>query len=384
VGVSGAPGNIIGGTTAGAGNLISANGWYGIILFTSGANGNLIQGNTIGTDVTGTYALANQYDGISVEGASTNTIGGAVPGAGNLISGNGPSSPYYDGIYLTNASWNVIQGNLIGTKADGVSRLGNTYHNVECDVGACNNTIGGNGGAGNRIAFAQDYTGIRVRDGSTNNAILGNAIFSNAALGIDLGAYGVNANISCDTNTGSDANMGQNYPILAQAVSGRGIGISGTLNSRPNATLLLQFFANPGCGSPLFPNNGQGQVYLGQVSVVTSNNCNTSFVAALPGSVPTGYTITATATDGANNTSEFSACVAVAPVPALSVTPSTNHQITLAWTNTPTGFVLEQTSSLSPPIQWTAVTNNPVLTNGQFVVTLSAATGACFYVLSFE
>jgi hypothetical protein len=71
-------------------------------------------------------------------------------------------------------------------------------------------------------------------------------------------------------------------------------------------------------------------------------------------------------------------------VPALKVTPSTNHQLTLAWTNTPTGFVLEQTSSLSPPIQWTAVTNNPVLTNGQYVVTLPAATGNRFYVLSFE
>ncbi len=51
------------------------------------------------------------------------------------------------------------------------------------------------------------------------------------------------------------------------------------------------------------------------MSVVTSNNCNASFVAAFPGSVPVGYVITATATDSANNTSEFSACVPVAPVP---------------------------------------------------------------------
>ncbi|MGD0258843.1 MAG: hypothetical protein ABSD29_03365 [Verrucomicrobiota bacterium] len=384
VSVLGAPGNIIGGTAAGEGNLISANGGYGIGLFTSGAN--LIQGNTIGTDVTGTSPLANGYDGIAVEGASTNTIGGAVPGAGNLISGNGPSSPYYDGIYLINASWNVIQGNLIGTKADGTNGLGNTWHNVECDVGACNNTIGGDGAAGNRIAFAKNYTGVRIRDGSTNNAILGNAIFSNAALGIDLGTYGVNANISCDMGTGSDANMGQNYPILTQAVSGRGIGIAGTLNSRPNARFLLQFFANPSCGSSIFPNNGQGQIYLGQMNVETGNDCNASFVAALQGSVPIGYSITATATatDSATNTSEFSGCVTAEPVPALNVTPSTNHQVTLAWTNTPTGFVLEQTSSLSPPIQWTAVTNNPVLTNGQFVLTLPADTGNRFYVLSFE
>ena len=59
----------------------------GIFLFTSGATGNLIQGNTIGTDLTGTLALGNTYEGIYLERAPTNTIGGTAPGAGNLISG---------------------------------------------------------------------------------------------------------------------------------------------------------------------------------------------------------------------------------------------------------------------------------------------------------
>ena len=382
VGVSGAPGNTIGGTTAGAGNLLSANGDAGIYLITSGATGNLIQGNTIGTDVTGTLALGNTYEGIYAERAPGNTVGGAVPGAGNLISGNRTR-----GIWLTNASWNVIQGNSIGTKSDGINGLGNTYHGVECEVGACNNTIGGNGGAGNRLAFAQTfsgagYAGVRIRNGSTNNAILGNAIFSNAGLGIDLGAYGVNMNIPCAM--GSGANMAQNYPILTQAVSGTGTGIRGSLNSRPNNAFLLQFFANPICGSPFFAGFGQGQIYIGQMSVVTSNDCNTSFVAAFPASVPVGYVITATATDSANNTSESSGCSTAGPVPTLSISPSTNQQVTLAWTNTTTGFVLKQTDSLSPPIQWTTVTNSPVVTNGQFVVTLPAGTGNRFYVLSFE
>lgn len=93
--------------------------------------------------------------------------------------------------------------------------------------------------------------------------------------------------------------------------------------------------------------------------------------------------ITATATDSANNTSEFSACVPVAPAPALAVGPAAANQVALAWTNT-TGFVLKETGSLSPPIQWTAVTNSPVLTNGQFVVTLPADAASRFYVLSFE
>ena len=118
--------------------------------------------------------------------------------------------------------------------------------------------------------------------------------------------------------------------------------------------------------------------------VVTSNNCNASFVAALPGQVPVGFVITATATDSANNTSEFSACVPVGSVPSLVVVPATNHQVSIAWTNTATGFVLKQTDSLSPPVQWAAVTNSQVVNNGQLVVTLPADAGNRFYVLSFE
>ena len=75
-----------------AGNLISANGDAGIYLIASGATGNLIQGNTIGTDMTGTLALGNTLEGIYLERAPSNTIGGAVSGAGNLISANKPGA----------------------------------------------------------------------------------------------------------------------------------------------------------------------------------------------------------------------------------------------------------------------------------------------------
>jgi parallel beta-helix repeat protein len=377
VGIFSAPANIVGGTVPGAGNLLSANGDAGVYLSGSGTTGNLIQGNTIGADVTGTLALGNTLQGIYVEFAPTNMIGGAVLGAGNLISANN-----VQGILLTNASGNVIQGNLIGTKADGVSNLGNVFHGVELQVGANNNLIGGVG-AGNRIAWSQPINaGVRIRDGSTNNAILCNAIFSNSKLGIDLGPFTVNANISCEIGGNAKANMAQNYPALTQAVSGNGTGIRGTFNSRPNATFLLQFFSNPACNALGY---GDGQFYLGQTTVVTSNNCNSSFVVSLPVQVPIGYVIAATATDSANNTSEFSACVPVTAVPAVAVNPLvTNHQVALAWTNTTTGFVLLQTGSLTPPIQWTTVTNAPVNTNGQFVVTLSDAVGNRFYALRFQ
>src|SRR5207249_11178102 len=121
--------------------------------------------------------------------------------------------------------------------------------------------------------------------------------------------------------------------------------------------------------APVLPNSvcdpsgyGEGQLYLGDLTVVTSNNCTASFVATLAEPVPIGNLITATATAAANNTSEFSACVPVAPVPSLGVVASSNHQVSLAWTNSAGGFVLKQTDNLSPPIQWITVTNSPVLT----------------------
>ena len=79
--------NVIGGTTPDAGNIISGNGQDGLFVALA-ATGNLIQGNEIGTDVTGTKALANFSDGVFIEGSSGNTIGGTTPGARNVISAN--------------------------------------------------------------------------------------------------------------------------------------------------------------------------------------------------------------------------------------------------------------------------------------------------------
>jgi titin len=375
VGISGAPGNTIGGGANGAGNLISANSDAGIYLITSGATGNRILGNTIGADVTGASAMPNIREGIYVQDAPSNTIGGALSGEGNLISGNNTR-----GIFLTNGSFNIIQGNYIGTKADGISGLGNRFHSIECELGASNNSIGGPAGAGNRIGFSGTiYAGVRVRDGSINNLIRGNAICSSGALGIDLSVAGVSANDACDGDGG--ANLQQNFPVLTQAVSGNGTGVRGTLNSKANSTFLLQFFASPACDSTGY---GEGQIFLGEKTVVTGADCNASFVANLSGSVPVGYVLTSTATDNANNTSEFSACLPIGPVPTLSIRSITNQQINVSWTNTTTGFGLKQTGSLSPPVQWVPVTNSPAVVNGQFVVTLPVGAGNKFYLLSFE
>jgi len=75
----------------------------------------------------------------------------------------------------------------------------------------------------------------------------------------------------------------------------------------------------------------------------------------------------------------------VSPLPALDIRLLPAQQIRLAWTNTATGFALRQTGSLTPPIQWSPVTNAPVNLNGQWVVTLPLAAGANrFFALQFE
>jgi parallel beta-helix repeat protein len=376
ISISGAAQNLIGGTAAGAGNLVSGNLSTGILL--SAANGNQIQGNYIGTERTGQSALANAFEGINCNGAVSNAIGGQAPGAGNLISGNTTR-----GLWLQNSSWNTIAGNSIGIAADGVSPLGNQTIGIDCGVGSTNNVIGGSAGAGNRVAF-NGGAGVWVRSGSTNavgNRITFNSLFSNGGLGIDLGSAGMTTNDPCDLDAGG--NMLQNFPVLAQVVHGPGTSttVVGSLNSTANSSFLLQFFASPACDASGY---GQGATYLGDLAVNTDPSCNGNFMTTLPTPVLEGYVVTATATDNGNNTSEFSACVPVIPTPTLSLDLHPTGILVLAWTNSAARFVLKSTSNLSPPVVWQTVTNTPVNTNGNFVVYLPPPPGNRFYSLELQ
>ena len=382
--------NQIGGSASGAGNLISgntadANGSGNNGIYLNGGSWNTIQGNRIGTDATGTLNLGNSWNAIYQFNANSNQIGGAVAGAGNLLSANGR-----EGIYMVDSSWNVIQGNLIGTKADGTSALGNFLHGIDLfytSAGSTNNTIGGAAaGAGNHIAFAKNaqYSGVRVRTGSLNNLISGNSIFSNAELGIDLGAFGVNPNVHLETGIAANAaNAGQNYPVLTNVYVGTATQIRGTFDSATNRTYVLQFFSSP-AGNNL--GYGEGHIFLGQASLPLGAICPSNFNVTLPVSVPAGWVVTATATDPANNTSEFSAWIPVVIVPHVqsgAVNP-VSRQFSLSWTNNGGSFILQQTFSLNPPQQWTIITNTPTLSNGYFVLSLSATNANAFYRLQAQ
>jgi titin len=376
INISGAAQNVIGGTASGAGNLVSGNLSAGILLSGSGTIGNQIQGNRIGTDLTGQNALPNALEGVNCIGAVSNIIGGSTPGAGNLICGNTTR-----GLWLQNSSWNTIAGNSIGVAVDGLSPLGNQTIGIDCGVGSTNNVIGGSAAAANRIGF-NGGAGVWVRSGSTNavgNGITYNSIFSNGGLEIDLGSAGVTTNDPCDLDTGG--NMLQNFPVLTQVVHGSGTAILGSLNSSANSSFLIQFFASPVCDASA---HGPGRTYLGDLAVNTDASCNAGFMTTLPVSVPEGFVLTATATDSANNTSEFSACVPVLPIPSLNLNLQPAGLVILSWTNSAVGFVLKTTSSLLPPVVWQTVTNTPVNTNGNFTVFLPPQVGNRFFSLELQ
>lgn len=290
--------NLIGGTTAAARNIISASGGAGIYI--PSGTGNLIQGNYIGTDISGTLDLGNN-EGLNLQ-SNNNVIGGAVAGAGNLISANKQSGMSVSG---PQATGNLIQGNLIGTKADGTSPLGNQHTGIRFFVSASNNTVGGSGAAGNVIAY-NGQQGVVIFD-STGVSVLSNSIHSNGGYGIDLEPLGVNFNDAGDAD--ADANLGQNFPVLLSAINnGATTAITGTLNSTANTQFKVEFFANAACDPSGY---GEGQTFIGSTSVQTVGN-DLTINASLPVSVAAGQFVTATATDPAGNTSEFAQCIQVA------------------------------------------------------------------------
>jgi len=300
--------NFIGGTNSGARNIISGNTLNGIILDFDHAS-NTIQGNFIGTDVTGTQVLGNGQHGVFLHGndafaSGNNLIGGTQAGAGNVISANGLL-----GIYIHTEDNSVVQGNLIGTDVIGANALGNGRGGILIDNGANQTAIGGTAaGAGNIIAHnspARGEPGVSVF-ASTNNSILGNSIFDNGGLGINLGNDGITANDVGDSDSGP--NNLQNFPVITGVTSGGGMTtISGRLNSAANTTYRIEFFANDAIDSTGY---GEGQTFFGAKDVTTDASGNVSFSFTNPFSqLGAGQRVTATATDPNNDTSEFSGAV---------------------------------------------------------------------------
>jgi hypothetical protein len=292
---------LIGGTAAGAGNLISGNPSGVLLQVIDGA----VQGNRIGTNALGSAALPNGTGIQVVIGAPGILIGGASSGAGNLISGNSVR-----GVRIFRPLGTTLEDNFIGTDVSGKNPLGNLQggviiQNPVSDTTGANltaNVIAFNGAAGVAV-------GIDANDHSQSALISRNSIHDNSGLGIDLGNDGVTANDPGDGDSGP--NSLQNFPVLSAATSnGVSTVVHGSLDSLPATSFTIEFFASPVCDGS---GNGEGQTFLGATAVTTDGAGHVVIDATLP-APSVGQVVTATATDAAGNTSEFSACSPVSEI----------------------------------------------------------------------
>jgi hypothetical protein len=330
--------NTIGGTSAAARNIISDNG---IAISISGGKDNVIQGNYIGTNAAGDARLGNNQ-GVALSNTPDNTIGGTTAAERNIISGNSTwGVRISDAESMRNkVQGNYIGTDVTGTVTDpdgtpnSGDELGNGLNGVLIQTGAHNNTIGGTtAGAGNIISgngyngsdLNNTKSGVEVQFANTDlpskatgNRILSNSIYDNVRLGIDLyyinDPPGVTLN---DTASPPDSDDGpnhlQNYPEITSArLTTRLIEdhrrrvtlIKGTLKSEAVKTYNTQFFSSPAADPSDF---GEGKRFLGQVSVKTTGSGGASFTFITRKKVPRGQVVTATATNqSTGDTSEFS------------------------------------------------------------------------------
>ncbi len=327
--------NTIGGTVPGSGNVIAGNAADNVSVFEApggvSADGNEVLRNLIGTTVAGTGSFNEGFFyGVSVTDADNTVIGS--PGNGNLIAGN----DY--GILVKiethrSTSGHVIQGNTIGLDALG-RPLGNGAPGVKLDNvfnatigGTANgepNTIASNSSAGVVVNFLPTCAACTTGTLRSNqNRISANRIHANTGRGIDLGSAafgdGVTANDGNDADSG--ANDLLNWPVLTSATSTMSTstvnGQALTQGPQSGSPYRLQFFASPSCDT--VGGNGEGQAFLGEADRNADGN---PFSVNLDVPIPSGFVVTATATDALGNTSEFSNCVTGAggPAPVASAT----------------------------------------------------------------
>ena len=284
-------GNTIGGPAPGARNIFGDN-TYGLVM--QGGHDNLVQGNYIGLDVSGSVVVSNRADGIYLEASHNNRV------LNNVISGNAQ-----DGIkFISGSTSNIVQSNRIGPFASGVGGPGNRNRGMLINSGEANLIGGTNPAQGNIIAFnADDGVAVFTNNlytGGFRNSFLGNLIYSNG-FPIDLSDDGVTAN---DAAPDADAgpNNYQNFPAVTNALQGSTV-LQGRLVSGPSQTYRCEFFAI---------NVPQGAIFLGATNLTTGASGTNLFTnVVLPATAPTGSLVIATATDTNGNSSELSPGVVV-------------------------------------------------------------------------
>jgi hypothetical protein len=337
IGVNGADAN-----AAAEGNVLSGNHGSGVRITGTGANQNSVAGNTIGLDVTGTAALGNTDRGVDIDGgAQGNRIGSNSDGQGDALERNIISANHWEGVAIIGSSQNVVAGNDVGTDKTGTLALGNSLNGVALWGGSASNRIGSNldgvndaseanlisGNLENGVSIADsgsdhntvqgdligcdvtgtsvlgnDGIGVEVSGTAQANTIRLNDIYGNGFLGIDLGGDSVTINDATDADTGPNQLL--HYPVITSTSPGSTTAVAGSFSDAASSTFTLDFYASAVPDRSLY---GQAERYLGSTTVTTNAAGQASFAVVLPAASQSGEWLSATATDPAGNTSEFSA-----------------------------------------------------------------------------
>ncbi len=316
----------------------------------------IFHGNFIGTDVSGTTAASSSITLIS--GGGSLNVGGGEPAQRNLIVGQ-----VYAGTYGSA----TVTDNLMGTDISGTRRLGggnvvgmNAFLTIannlltgvslfEASANISGNYIGvdvtgtqplGNGGSissGFGAGFTASNNLIAYTGGTpiiigNSGRLIGNRIFANGGLGIDVGNDGVSLNDPGDLNSSGRGGK-QNFPIVNRVYNANGATVvEGILDSRPSTNYSLEFYRNSLCDPSGF---GEGEQIMGTATVTTDANGQSHFQLTFPGETANGASITAIAT-GSNNTSEFSPCRVAGAVSLNSALAMTGY--TTAYNPTPVSY----------------------------------------------
>ncbi len=313
----GESGGVIGGVSADYGNVISGNGGNGILIqaripdsdIHAVTKNNVVAFNYIGLAADGTSILANLKNGIALGDLG---LGDKEAVHNNQIHDNTISGNEEHGIYLITeyVHGNTITRNRIGTDATGASAVGNSGDGIHvAGTGATtisDNTIAYNGGNG--------FTAMTLAGAvPLQQQLVGNAIYDNFGMGIDLVNDGVSPN-DLDDDDSKLPNDLQNFPVLTMAENeGADLHLVASLNSHGSTRYLIEFFFSESCDSS---GHGEARIVLGSEVFITDSDGNVTIdLTLLDMALPQAGAVTATATDPDGNTSEFSQCLAVAGIP---------------------------------------------------------------------
>ena len=272
-----ATGDKIGGIEAVERNVISGSFESGVVL--SGGDGNIIQGNIIGADATGSQAIPNGSHGLVVEGLTT-----TFDILHNQISGNAGDGVHLDfGAGQTEFYLAKVTSNVIGMEFASEGALGNGGAGVRIVTGN-NVEIWGN-------AIRHNQAGVLRMFPTVENGVVirNNSIHDNVGEGIAFGAPGF--------IPPNQPNGFLNFPLIHFAVQdAESAWIYGFYRGRANAAVTLDFYLNPPCDKVRPGEFAEGKAFVWTMNVITDSLGGYTFSFLIPLFDLQGRTVTATAT----------------------------------------------------------------------------------------